>query len=353
MRVPPARILIVRLGAIGDCLRVLPSVVRLRREAPDATIGWVVSDLAAPVLQGHPAISRFHVVQRRALKSGLASAWSELRRAGAELRAARYDVAIDFHTRLRSGYLARASGAPLRIGLDRASGSEANFLFTNCHVSLPDVWENRVTRFWRLLAPLGIGGEPAPGDVRSALWIAPAALAEASAIWEQADRPAVAVFAGTSSHRSHDRWPLEKWRAVLADLTRARVSSMVVWGPGELEAAAELAVAGGALSRVAPPTSLPVMMALLGQFRLYIGTNTAALHMAWMQGVPCVVLAGGRPWRTDRPLPPAASVMLSAGGVEPARKLRGEARRRAIEGIEPGEVVSAARSLLDAAPVAY
>ncbi|MFN2426243.1 MAG: glycosyltransferase family 9 protein, partial [Candidatus Binatia bacterium] len=95
-----------------------------------------------------------------------------------------------------------------------------------------------------------------------------------------------------------------------------------------------------------PPTSLPEMMALLGCFRLYVGANTAALHMAWMQGVPSVVLAGGRPWRTDRPLEPVPSVMLSAGGIEPDRKLRGEEAQRAVEGIEVDDVVAAARRLL-------
>lgn len=339
----PRRILVVRLGAIGDCLRVLPSLARLREGFPDAEVGWVVGDLVAPLLAGHPSISRLHVVRRRALKAGLWSALSELRRVGAELADARYDVAIDFHTRLRSGYLTRASGAPQRIGFDRRSGTEANFLFTNCHVSLSDRYENRVTRLARLLAPLGLGT-----DVRTAdpgLWIAPDAAVRARAIYEEAGRPAVAIFPGTSAGRSHDRWPETKWRETVARLGEAGLTSMVLWGPGEMDVAAEVAAAAPA-SVLAPPTTLPEMMALLGCFELYVGANTAALHMAWMQGVASVVLAGGRPWRTDRPLAPVPSVMLSAGGVEAARKLRGDAARRAVEGIEVDDVVSAACELV-------
>ncbi len=340
----PRRILVVRLGAIGDCLRVLPSLARLREGFPEAEIGWAVADLAAPVLEGHPALTRLHVLERREMKAGLLPAWRELRRLGQELAAHRYDVAIDFHTRLKSGYLVRASRAPLRIGLDRRSGTEANFLFTNCHVSLPDVLENRVRRFARLLAPLGL--DPALSEVSRGLWINEAARARGLAMHERAGRPPVVIFAGTSASRAHDRWPVAKWTEAVRRLGAEGLRSMVVWGPGEQETAARIAAAAPDCVAVAPPTTLPEMAALVGAFRVYVGTNTAALHMAWMQGVPAVVLAGGRPWRTDRPLEPVRSVMLSAGGVEPARKLRGEAARRAIEGIAVDDVVGAAVALV-------
>ena len=338
----PQRILVVRLGAIGDCLRVLPSLALLRAAFPAAEIGWAVEDLAVPLLLGHPAITRLHVLDRRAMKAGLRSAWAELGRLGDELAAAHYDVAIDFHTRMKSGYLVRASRAPCRIGLDRASGTEANFLFTNCHVRLDDIYENRVLRFARLLAPLGVDGDLGCGD--RGLWMAPDTLARARAVHEAAGRPDVAIFPGTSASRARDRWPAAKWREVAVRLGDAGLTSMVLWGPAEIEAAAAISGVSAACS-LAPPTTLPEMMALLGCFRLYVGTNTAALHMAWMQGVPSVVLAGGRPWRTDRPLAPVPSVMLSAGGVEPRRKLHGAAARRAIEGVEVDEVVAAALAL--------
>jgi len=333
----------VRLGAIGDCLRVLPAVSRLARAFPAAEIGWVVGDLAAPLLRGHRSLSRLHVVDRRAMNAGLFAAWSELRRVGEELAAAHYDVAIDFHTRLKSGYLTRRSGARCRIGLDRRSGTEANFLFTNCHVRLDDIYENRVTRFLHLLAPLGLDAAVAAEDLR--LEVEPAAAARARETYDAAGRPAVALFAGSSAHRTGDRWPAANWQALVRRLGDAGVSSMLLWGPGEIDSAGAIAAAGGRCT-LAPPTTLAEMMALLGLFRLYVGSNTAALHMAWMQGVPAVVLAGGRPWRTDRPWPPLPSVMLSAGGVEPARKLHGDRARRAIEGIEVDEVLAAALGLL-------
>ena len=134
--------------------------------------------------------------------------------------------------------------------------------------------------------------------------------------------------------------------AALTDLGRRGVESVVFWGPDDLDDARAIVAGAGPSCRLAPPTTLVEMMALLGRFRLYAGTNTAAMHMAWLQGLPCVVLVGGRPWRTDRPMPPVASRMLSAGGVEPDRKWKGDRARLAIQGVEADEVVSAVLDLL-------
>jgi len=342
LRAPPERILVLRLGAIGDCLRVLPAVCRLRESFPSAEIDWAVGDLAAPLLEGHPAITRLHVVRRREMKAGLLPACAELRRVGRDLEARAFDVAIDFHTRLKTGYLARASRAPTRIGFDRASGTEANFLFTNCHVRLEDRYENRVLRFARLLAPLGLDADVAAAP--RGIWLREEEGVAATEIHAAAGRPPVAIFAGTSAGRADDRWPIARWTELVRRLGDAGIASMVLWGPGDEDDAGRIA-AGSPSASIAPRTSLRGMMALLGCFELYAGANTAALHMAWMQGVASVVLAGGRPHRTDRPLPPVPSVMLSAG-PEPTRKLRGEAARRAVEGVGVEEVVAAVQGTL-------
>lgn len=338
------RVLIVRLGAIGDCLRVLPALARIRRGFPDAEIGWAVEHWVAPLLRGHPQIDHIHILDRRRLAAGPREALAELRRLGAEMRELDYRVAIDFHGRLKSGLVTRASGAARRIGFDARSASEINHLFTNVHVAADNPRESRVERFLRLVEPLGLVTEYHPSEL--GLWVDPELRARAKAWHKEARRPQVAVFAGTSSHRQGDRWPLEKWQAALRRLGERGVATMVLWGPAELENARTIADGSGPLCRLAPATSLQEMMALLACFRVYVGTNTAALHMAWMQDVPCVVLVGGRPWTIDRPMEPVPSVMLTAGNREPETKLRGEEARRAIEDIAVDDVVDSALALL-------
>jgi ADP-heptose:LPS heptosyltransferase len=306
------RFLVMRLGAIGDCLRVLPAVARLRRERPDADIGWAVEHWVYPALKGHPLVNRFHVLDRRELKGGLRRALAEVRRFTREVKAHDYEVLLEFHGRLKSGLLAWLSGVPLRIGYARGHESEGNFLFTNRHVTPADAWESRVYRFLSLLGPLGLDTRYDPQAL--GVHVADADRRWAEQAYAEAGRPALAVFPSTSAHRANERWPDDKWLALLKQLNADGIASMVLWGPAEREFCSDLAAGAGAPCRLAPPTTLPRMLALLGRFRAYCGADTAAMHMAWMQGVPVAVIAGHKPARTIEPPPPARSRMLFAAG---------------------------------------
>lgn len=304
------RFLVMRLGAIGDCLRVLPAVARLRRERPDAVIGWAVEHWVEPVLDGNPLIDRLHVLDRRELKGGARRALAEVRRFTREVESEGYEVLLEFHGRFKSGALSWLSGIPTRIGYARGHESEGNFLFTNVKVTPTDAWENRIHRFLSLLGPLGI---PTDYDPRAHGLHIPDSLRQwAAQAHADAGRPALAVFPSTSAHRARERWPDEKWLELLKRLGADGISSMVLWGPAERELCASLAAGAGAPCVLAPPTTLPQMLALIGQCRAYVGADTAAMHMAWMQGVPVAVIAGHKPARTLEPPPPVRSRMLFA-----------------------------------------
>ena len=97
------RILVVRLGSLGDLVHTLPAVSALRRTFPGATIDWVVDRVHEPFLALVPVISRVVVLRDRT-----AAAWFEMRRT---LRAGRYDAAVDFQGLIKSAFFARMSGA--------------------------------------------------------------------------------------------------------------------------------------------------------------------------------------------------------------------------------------------------
>ena len=305
------RFLVVRLGAIGDVLRVLPAVRRLRAGRPGATIAWAVEDWAASALDGNVNIDRFHVLRRKELRAGFRRSITEIMRFRSEIRAAQYDAVLDFHGRLRSGLVTWMSNAPLRVGYARGQESEANFLFTNHKVRLENPAENRVLRFLRLLEPLGLNTAYDSSDTGVQI---PEDLAAKARTWYQnVGRPQLAVYPGGSRKRANTyRWPADRWIALLRDLDGRGVRSVVFWGPDEeAEAAAIAEAVGGCL--IAPRTGIPEMMAMIGQFRAYLGTNTAALHMAWLQGVPCAFFTGPvEDARKDVPLPPVRSHALHA-----------------------------------------
>src|SRR5207253_4412900 len=118
------RLLIVLTGAIGDVVRALPLLGRVRRARPESWIGWVVEPPAAPLLVGHPWLDEVLVFDRPA---GLRAIPSLL----ARLRARRYDVALDLGRSAKTALFTRLAGAPLRLGFDRRDGREGSWLAAN------------------------------------------------------------------------------------------------------------------------------------------------------------------------------------------------------------------------------
>jgi heptosyltransferase I len=298
------RVLIVRLGAIGDALRVLPALRRLRVDLPDSEIGWAVESWVHPVVRGNPNVDRFHVLDRAALRGGGAGALREIRRFVADVRSRRYDVAVDLQGRLKSGIVSWLSGCRTRIGYARGDGSEGSFLFANHRVRLPDARENRVQRFLHALEPLGIRPEIVPGDFGVA--IDAGERLRARSWYESVGCPPIAAYPGSSRKRArYQRWQSERWAALLGRLGDAGHPSVIFWGPTEEPYVREIIAAtpGGAATscRLAPATTLPEMMAMLGCFRLFVGSNTGAMHMSWLQRVPTVFFPGPALPRTDAP----------------------------------------------------
>jgi heptosyltransferase I len=260
-RMNPSRVLVVRFGAIGDALRALPAVRRVRVARPGVTVGWAVEQWVLPVLAGNPNIDRLHVLDRRELRAGPARALREIARVRQDIRSAGYDTVLDFHGRFKSGVASFVSGAPTRIGYARGDSTEGNHLFNNVHVHLVDRWENRVLRFLHLLEPLGIdtsfdasdAGMHVPEEQRE--W--------AQAAYERCGQPTVAAYSGTSRKRMQERWTVEKWIELLRRLGDEGLRSILFWGPDEKDLCARLSQAAGPACVLAPPTSLPQMMAMI------------------------------------------------------------------------------------------
>ena len=71
---------------------------------------------------------------------------------------------------------------------------------------------------------------------------------------------------------------------------------------------------------------------MIACFKTYLGSDTAAMHMAWLQGVPTGVFIGPKPPRTAAPLAPVPSYVLRAEEYA----VRGARARR-----QPAELITA------------
>lgn len=118
------RILIIRLSAIGDVVLTTPVAKALRRAFPDAYIAWVVETKSRDAVEGNPYLDEVIVWDRKSGSGSLPMKAIKyirnLRALGKELRAGKFDVAIDFQGLLRSAVVGRISGARMLVGYDNA-----------------------------------------------------------------------------------------------------------------------------------------------------------------------------------------------------------------------------------------
>src|ERR1700741_110338 len=134
------RILIVKLGSIGDIVHTLPSLAAIRQALPNAEISWVVERRSAEILRDNPILDRLIEVDTKALRRGLMSGETlraprqQLRR----LRVSAFDLAFDFQGLLKSASIARLSGARRIFGYSRTGLREpASALLLSKTVAVP------------------------------------------------------------------------------------------------------------------------------------------------------------------------------------------------------------------------
>jgi len=289
----PPRILIVRLSALGDVVHALPVLPPLRAAHPRARIDWVVEDRAAAVLAGRPEIDRVVVFPRRALKG---RPLARMTRAAAfleDLRAERYDAALDLQGNLKSGVIARLSGARIRYGLDASVAREGNHLFTTRRLRPPASCRHRVERN---LAVVGAFlGRPAswsdPG-----LPASPSAAEVARRLLESAGvapgTTYVVLHPGTSAFGAFKRWPPARFADLARTLAAGGRAVVVTAPPGEEDLARAVVAGAGRGTCLVETPGLDVLGEVLRGASHVVGADTGPLHLAALAGIPVVGLFG-------------------------------------------------------------
>jgi heptosyltransferase-1 len=111
------RILVVRLGSMGDVVAALPAVASLKHSLPQSRITWVIEPKWSVLLEGNPYVDAVIAFERRSM-AGWRSAWREL-------RARRFDIAVDFQGLVKSALLATAARPDRMFGFTAEFAREA------------------------------------------------------------------------------------------------------------------------------------------------------------------------------------------------------------------------------------
>ena len=342
------RVLVVRLGAMGDVLHAMPAVAALRAQLPECHVGWAIEPRWAPLLQSEagalprtatmPLVDVVHMANARgwARRPIAVSTWRAMRELRRELHAQKYDLAIDLQGAVRSALMGRASGAEL-VGEAEPREGPAKWFF---HRLVPTRSVHVIEQATEVVAGamgLHLNPELPPLPVDCG--------AEARVHVMMPDtKPLVLLHPGAGWGAK--RWPAERYGRVAAGLASRGYSVVVNRAPGEEALAAKVAQSsGGAAQDIR--TDMAELIAMTRRCALVIGGDTGPAHLVCALGKPVVGIYG--------PTDPARN---GPWGV-PFRVLRhpesrrDHARRNEPEAglltIEPEEVLDAVDELIGGA----
>ncbi len=346
------RLLVVRLGAMGDILHALPAVTALRMAHPGWVIDWVVEPkwqalLTAPTSAGRdtespvalqPVVDRLHLASTKEWRHHPLAGQTvrEIRVLRRTLRAGEYDTVLDLQGAVRSAVVSRMAGSRRLIGEAFPRERAARWLFhervvtSGAHVIEQDVE----------LAAAVAGDELVP--VQPRLPMDPAAEAWADALLAaKPSHPVVLINPGAGWGAK--RWPVERYAAVAEGLIRRGFRILVNVGPGE-EPLADVLVkqTGGAATPLA--CSLGQLIAITRRITLAVAGDTGPLHLACALGKPVVGIYGPTDPSRNGPYGGLFKVLRSA---ESRRDhTRYEAPEAGLLTIQPDDVLRAVDELL-------
>jgi lipopolysaccharide heptosyltransferase I len=321
------RVLIVRLGSLGDVIHGIPVAAALRERHPAARIDWVTDPRYVELLAMVPAVDRAVPLDTRRL-AALTAIVREARRN-------RYDAAIDLQGLLKSAVLARACGAERTIGFPAGHLREPAARFFYTQTPDPGAAAHVIAKNLALAAALGAD----PSRITFPVRIPSSAVADRIASTAGSGGY---VLVNPGAAWPNKRWPPERFGAVAASVReRHGMRAIVLWGPGEEALAAAVAAAARGAADVAPQTTITDLAAIAARARLMLSGDTGPLHVAAAVGTPIVALFGptwperNGPWST-------ADVTLSRNADCVCHYERRCRRARAcIEDIDVDEVLAA------------
>lgn len=310
-----SRILVVRLGAMGDIIHTLPAAASLKQSFPGSDLTWLVEPKWAPLLEDNPFVDRVLYLRRHSL-AGIYRSWREL-------RARPYDFAVDFQGLIKSA-LAASSAHPFRIfGFHHTQVREraAAFFYSNKTISrsahvvdlnldlAAAAGATNLTRAFPLPSGRPEGDLP-PGDF---------VLASPLAGWHS------------------KQWPLEYYRALAARIR------------GELGMPLVLNLPPGAATPQIEGT-VPHFSSLAGlidatrRAAAVLGVDSGPLHLAAALGKPGVAVFGPTDPARNGPYGDSMQILRSPTAVTTYR--RGDTVDESMRTISPNDVFEALRAVL-------
>ena len=299
-----AKILIVRLGAMGDILHALPAVTSIRAALPDSTIGWLVEEKWTELLAAageprgpaaisprRPVVNRLHTVNTKRWRSHFLRSetrkeiWGAIR----AIRNFQYDLALDFQGAVKSGFLASISSTKTRAGFVDPREPVARIFYSDKfsrhgeHVIEQDhAMAAEALGKYLGVTKMDLVAPQLPDDPRATAWT--------DAEIARLGLGSFAVMTPGAGWGAK-QWPPQRFGEVAKALAVHGLKTLVNSAPGE-ESLAQAVVEAGGGHAFEIRCTIGQLIALTRRARLFLGGDTGPLHLAAALGVPVLGIFG-------------------------------------------------------------
>jgi heptosyltransferase-1 len=303
-----SNVVALRLRALGDVLATLGALRALKEAGPGREVTYVVDEHFHPLLKNEPYIDRLMASPPKVRRPRDLAVFLRYVR---DLRRLRADIVLDFHSNTRSAFITSLSGARTRVGYDvkirKAAYNvvEPRANFTDGRI---EFW-NSAQSSMRMARHAGATADQTA--LLPQLAVDTEAIRRGAELLTSAGVPADAVAArtvvGLNPGRVYESkaWPQAHFVRLARELAGRGQPVVLLWGPGEREAADRIANQAGDGVWLGPEVALEALPCVLKNLGFLVTIDSGLKHLAVCTGVSTVTIFGStspREWHigTDR-----------------------------------------------------
>ena len=280
-------ICVLRLSAIGDVTHVIPVILSLQAQCPEATITWITGKIEARLIGDLPGVE-FIVFDKNAGWRG----YADLRK---KLKGRRFDALLHMQVSFRANLVSALIRADLRVGYDKARSKDLHSLFINRRIA-PAPQQHVRDCLASFLEPLGL-------ESAAPRWAIPLQPEDHEFARQQlaADRKNL-VISPCASHTFRN-WPAERYARLADHAVRAHgMKVLLVGSPAPFEAEYCAAIENAMeeqVHNICGKDTLKQLTALLSHADLAVAPDTGPAHIANAMGTDVLgIFAASNPYRS-------------------------------------------------------
>jgi len=267
------KILIIKLGALGDVINTFPLVVNMKKYF-NAEIDWLVAPLSYPLVANHSCVDHAILFDKKNLRHSLPSALKKIRRK-------RYDITLDLQRILKSAFFSMAAKSCKRIGFNRERCKEMTWLFPFDRIPPSDPSAHMLNQYLEFAAHLN-------SPCNEVSWMIPRIAKKLP------DLPKKYLVLNVGASRPVKQWAPDNF-VELADKIdeKFHLQTVLTGGPEDINIGKQIKdKTKSKIIDLTGKTSIPQLVEVIADAQCVISCDTGAMHLASALGTDLITLFG-------------------------------------------------------------